>query len=119
MRGTAHARGRLATWKRASCRSSVWISAAAGCLAEPRTHVRNGGRHMDAAPDRGRAQDAGASWEFADTDLSTFARWGIGSPPWLWGVRIRILFVIDGRITDSSEPTEFGLGCVIGAWGGG
>ena len=68
---------------------------------------------MDAAPDRGRAQDAGAAWEFADTDLSTFARWGIGSPPWLWGVRIRILFVIDGRITDSSEPTEFGLGYVI------
>jgi hypothetical protein len=31
----------------------------------------------------------------------------------LWGTRIRILFVIDGRITDGSGATEFGLGLVL------
>jgi hypothetical protein len=69
---------------------------------------------MEADPERGNAHDVGqAVTEFSDTGPSTFATWGIGRPPWLWGTRIRILFVIDGRITDSSDPTEFGLGYVI------
>jgi hypothetical protein len=50
----------------------------------------------------------------ANTDpTSAAARWGIGIRPWLWWVRIRILFVIDGRITQGSEPDEFGLGLVL------
>ena len=31
----------------------------------------------------------------------------------MWGTRIRILFVIDGRITESTSPWEFGLGYVL------
>lgn len=41
------------------------------------------------------------------------AWWGIGFPPWLWATRIRILFVIDGRITTGYGAEEFGLGQVI------
>jgi hypothetical protein len=69
---------------------------------------------MYAEPERGNAQEVGqAATGSSETGLSTFATWGIGRPPWLWSTRIRILFVIDGRITASSEPTEFGLGYVI------
>jgi hypothetical protein len=65
-------------------------------------------------PDRDNTQEVGrADAGFSDTSASTFARWGIGKPPWLWHTWIRILFVIDGRITDSSDPTEFGLGYVL------
>lgn len=39
--------------------------------------------------------------------------WGIGDVPWLWGAQIRILFVIDGRISQSSRPEDFGLGPVL------
>ena len=38
---------------------------------------------------------------------------GIGLVPWLWGTRVRILFVIDGRITEGRGPEEFGLGLVL------
>jgi hypothetical protein len=40
-------------------------------------------------------------------------RWGIGRVPWLWATRIRILFVIDGRITEGRSDQEFGLGLVL------
>ena len=39
--------------------------------------------------------------------------WGISPPPWLWGVRLRILFVTDGRITAGYGADEFGLGLVL------
>jgi hypothetical protein len=69
---------------------------------------------MYAEPERGNGQEVGqAVIGSSDTGLSTFATWGIGRPPWLWSTRIRILFVTDGRITASSDPTEFGLGYVI------
>jgi hypothetical protein len=41
------------------------------------------------------------------------ALWGIGIKDWLFAVRIRILFVIDGRINESTDPNEFGLGLVL------
>lgn len=44
---------------------------------------------------------------------SAVALWGIGHSPWLWGTRIRILFVVDGRITDSKYALDFGLGWVL------
>jgi hypothetical protein len=39
--------------------------------------------------------------------------WGIGLVPWLWGTRLKILFVTDGRITESEGTEEFGLGLVL------
>ena len=42
--------------------------------------------------------------------------WGVTWPGWPdfpWTTRIRILFVIDGRITQGSGPDEFGLGLVL------
>ncbi|MDQ4037812.1 MAG: hypothetical protein M3313_05555, partial [Actinomycetota bacterium] len=39
--------------------------------------------------------------------------WGIGDGPWLWATRIRILFVIDGRINEGHSEEEFGLGPVL------
>ncbi len=42
--------------------------------------------------------------------------WGINWlwwPTWPWTTRIRILFVIDGRINEGSHPDEFGLGLVL------
>lgn len=39
--------------------------------------------------------------------------WGIGGAPWLWGTRIRILFVIDGRINEDDGAYDFGLGLVL------
>lgn len=42
--------------------------------------------------------------------------WGISWPwwpQWPWTTRIRILFVIDGRVTVGSSPDEFGLGPVL------
>jgi hypothetical protein len=55
----------------------------------------------------------GAGTPPADTTRSLFDLWGIGDLTWLWGTRIRILFVIDGRITESTDPWEFGLGYVL------
>jgi hypothetical protein len=40
--------------------------------------------------------------------------WGIARVPWLWGTRIKILFVIDGpRINEEHGASDFGLGQVI------
>ena len=47
---------------------------------------------------------------------STMDLWGIGRGAWLWATRIRILFVIDGRINTSDSAgggTGFGLGPVL------
>jgi hypothetical protein len=41
------------------------------------------------------------------------SRWGIDLVPWLWATRVRILFVIDGRITEGRSPEEFGLGLIL------
>lgn len=54
-----------------------------------------------------------------DTDLEAVpdsvlaSLWGIGDVPWLWATRIRILFVIDGRIDQTSSREAFGLGPVL------
>lgn len=54
-----------------------------------------------------------------ESDVEAVARtatprlWGIGDAPWLWATRIRILFVIDGRITEGDSAEEFGLGPVL------
>jgi hypothetical protein len=39
--------------------------------------------------------------------------WGISTGPWLWAVRLRILFVIDAHINLSMRREEFGLGQVL------
>jgi hypothetical protein len=39
--------------------------------------------------------------------------WGITPSYWVWSTRIRILFVIDGRITLTSDAFTFGLGLVL------
>jgi hypothetical protein len=39
-------------------------------------------------------------------------RWGIRDVPWLWGTRVKILFVIDGRVS-LGRGYEFGLGLVL------
>jgi hypothetical protein len=39
--------------------------------------------------------------------------WGVGNVPWLWSARLRILFVMDGRITVTSGADDFGLGLVL------
>jgi hypothetical protein len=48
-----------------------------------------------------------------DRNAMAAAWWGIGFPPWLWATRIRILFIIDGRITTGDGEQEFGLGPVL------
>jgi hypothetical protein len=70
---------------------------------------------MDAEAERGDMQEAArAAGEVSGASAtSAAALWGIGDVPWLWGTRIRILFVIDGRINESTDPTEFGLGLVL------
>jgi hypothetical protein len=44
---------------------------------------------------------------------SARAGWGIRWVPWLWTTRIRILFVIDGRINMERGAEDFGLGLVL------
>ena len=39
--------------------------------------------------------------------------WGITPGYWLWPTPVKILFVIDGRINLTSEPSSFGLGFVL------
>jgi hypothetical protein len=46
-------------------------------------------------------------------DVELARRWGVRVGPWLWGARLRILFVIDGRVELSSGPEDFGLGPVL------
>ena len=48
-----------------------------------------------------------------DLSAMTAESWGIGWVPWLWRVRIRILFVIDGRIMTGHGADDFGLGQVL------
>ena len=65
-------------------------------------------------PGQGEAQAGRTASELSDVNaISPVEVWGIGDGPLLWPVRIRILFVIDGRINDSSDPTKFGLGYVL------
>src|SRR5262252_3875970 len=40
-------------------------------------------------------------------------RWGVLDGPWMWQARLRILFVLDGRISTSDAPMTFGLGWVL------
>ncbi len=49
----------------------------------------------------------------ANRGSSDVALWGIGDSPWLWGTRIRILFVVDGRITSANDAFAFALGWVL------
>jgi hypothetical protein len=42
-----------------------------------------------------------------------FTNWGVPSTPALWPVVLRILFVIDGRISTTTAPGVFGLGYVL------
>jgi hypothetical protein len=42
-----------------------------------------------------------------------YLRWGVLSGPWLVPIRLRILFVIDGRISTADDPGCFGLGLVL------
>ena len=39
--------------------------------------------------------------------------WGISNVPWLFGPRLRILFVMDGRVTVTWGDQDFGLGYVL------
>ena len=68
---------------------------------------------MYSEAERGDTQGARLGTGVSDRRPSMFDLWGIGEPPWLWGTRIRILFVIDGRITQGSDEGEFGLGLVL------
>jgi hypothetical protein len=43
------------------------------------------------------------------------SRWGIAAVPWLWGTRVKVLFVIDGRVSVGDGDEEFGLGLVLSA----
>jgi hypothetical protein len=42
-----------------------------------------------------------------------YLRWGVVDGPWLWPTRIRVLFVVDGRISTDRCPGCFGLGLVL------
>jgi hypothetical protein len=42
-----------------------------------------------------------------------YREWGVVAGPWLWTTRLRILFVLDGRIDTSEVDGCFGLGLVI------
>jgi len=50
-----------------------------------------------------------------DSRPDPFLRWGVLDGPWLWSTRIRILFVLDGRISAGTDPGCFGLGYVLAA----
>lgn len=49
----------------------------------------------------------------AMADDETTRRWGITQGPWLWAPRVRILFVIDGRVKTTKSLRSFGLGLVL------
>jgi hypothetical protein len=42
-----------------------------------------------------------------------YGAWGFGNVPWFWGPRLRILLVMDGRVTVSWGDWDFGLGYVL------
>ena len=54
-----------------------------------------------------------ASTVMAMSNASDTSDWGIRPGSWLWGTQLRILFVIDGRIELTKDPSEFGLGYVL------
>lgn len=60
-------------------------------------------------------QRVGLASGIADATLGddTSRLWGIKPGPWLWGPRVRILFVIDGRVNGSKELNNFGVGLVL------
>jgi hypothetical protein len=49
----------------------------------------------------------------AESRPDPYLRWGVVDGPWLWPTRIRILFVIDGRVSTDRGPGCFGLGMVL------
>jgi hypothetical protein len=49
----------------------------------------------------------------ATVNDETSRLWGIKRGPWLWAPRVRILFVIDGRVNTSKSLDVFGLGLVL------
>lgn len=59
----------------------------------------------------GRVMQSSASSR--DNRLDPYLRWGVLPGPWLVPVRLRILFVLDGRISTSDGPGCFGLGPVL------
>jgi hypothetical protein len=48
-----------------------------------------------------------------DRPMEVSRAWGIGAVPWLCTVRVRILFVTDGRINSGHDEYQFGLGPVL------
>jgi hypothetical protein len=59
------------------------------------------------------SQVAATSDESDETRIRLTEAWGIAPVPWLCTMRVRILFVIDGRINMSHDENEFGLGQVL------
>jgi hypothetical protein len=49
----------------------------------------------------------------ATLDDDTSRLWGITRGPWLWAARVRILFVIDGRVLTTKSVRTFGLGLLL------
>lgn len=70
-----------------------------------------GGRPISGPPTDPRPGFHGERW--GPGEISSVTSWPIGKPPWLWGNRIRILFVMDGRIRATSDREAFGLGMVV------
>jgi hypothetical protein len=64
-----------------------------------------GPRTRDDAARKGEAYAARAA--------APVSSWGIAMGPWAWATKVRILFVIDGRVTAGSGEDEFGLGLVL------
>ena len=48
-----------------------------------------------------------------DRRQRAFVRWGVLPGPWLWPTPLRVLFVLDGRISTSDDEGAFGLGLVL------
>src|SRR4030095_10274694 len=48
-----------------------------------------------------------------DKHLDPYLRWGVVPGPWLAPIHLRILFVLDGRISTVDGPECFGLGPVL------
>ena len=62
-------------------------------------------------PNQVEAQAGRTASELSDVStISPVEVWGIGDSTIVVARAVRILFVIDGRINESSDPTEFGLG---------
>jgi hypothetical protein len=72
---------------------------------------RKTGQPISGPPTDPRPGSRGKRW--GPGEISGVTSWPIGKPPWLWGTRIRILFVMDGRIRATYNPEAFGLGLVV------